>query len=94
MVYTEFRQEPNFAVTSNHGNAELTVESLPVWDLTDLYAGVDDPRIEIDMDAIRQQAIAFEAKYKGSIATNGLAATHLLAALQAYEALLAAEYLP
>ena len=94
IVFTEFRRGPTFAVTSNHWQAELTVESLPVWDLTDLYAGVDDPRIETDMDAVCQQAIAFEAKYKGSIATNDLTAAHLLAALQAYEALLAAEYLP
>lgn len=72
----------------------MTVEALPAWDLTDLYAAVDDPQLESDMDAVRRQAVAFEAKYKGSIATEDLTATHLLEALQTYEALLATEYLP
>jgi len=40
----------------------LTVEALPAWDLTDLYAAVDDPQLESDMDAVRRQAVAFEAK--------------------------------
>jgi oligoendopeptidase F len=72
----------------------LTAEALPTWDLTDLYAAVDDPKILTDMDASRQQAIDFEARYKGTIATDDLTAAHLLEALLAYEALLKAEYRP
>jgi len=72
----------------------LTTETLPTWDLTDLYAAVDDPKLLTDMDASRQQASDFEARYKGTIATHDLTAAHLLEALQSYEALLAAEYRP
>lgn len=72
----------------------MTAEALPTWDLTDLYAAVDDPKILTDMDASRQQAIDFEARYKGTIATDDLTAAHLLEALLAYEALLKAEYRP
>lgn len=46
------------------------------------------------MDASRQQAQEFEARYKGTIASADLTATHLLQALQAYESLLAAQYRP
>jgi oligoendopeptidase F len=72
----------------------LTAEALPTWDLTDLYAAVDDPKILTDMDASRQQAIDLEARYKGTLGTDDLTAAHLLEALLAYEALLKAEYRP
>jgi len=72
----------------------VTTEALPTWDLTDLYAAVDDPKIDSDMDASRQQASAFESRYKGTIACDELTAAHLLQALEAYEALLADEYRP
>lgn len=72
----------------------MTTETLPSWDLTDLYSAVDDPQIQLDMDASRQQAIDFEAQFKGTIATDELTGSHLLRALQAYENLLAAEYRP
>lgn len=72
----------------------MTTETLPSWDLTDLYSAVDDPQIQLDMDASRQQAIDFEVQFKGTIATDELTGSHLLRALQAYENLLAAEYRP
>ncbi|MDP7447842.1 MAG: M3 family oligoendopeptidase [Candidatus Latescibacteria bacterium] len=77
-----------------HRSLDLTAESLPTWDLTDLYAAVDDPQLEADMTASRQQAVDFETKYKGTIAVDDLSATHLLQALLDYESLLAAEYPP
>ena len=40
-----------------------------VWDLSDLYAGVDDPRIADDLSAARRRAEAFETTYRGKIAT-------------------------
>jgi len=40
---------------------------LPVWDLADLYAGNDDPRLKADLDRARQQAEAFEADFKGKL---------------------------
>ncbi len=72
----------------------MTSETLPCWDLSDLYAAVDDPKILADVEASQQRAIDFETQYKGTIAADSLTATHLLQALQAYEALLAADYLP
>jgi oligoendopeptidase F len=69
-------------------------ETLPTWDLADLYSGVDDPKLDADMEISKQQAVNFEQQYKGSIAVESLTATHLRAALDAYEALLCAEYKP
>ena len=68
--------------------------ALPTWDLTDLYAGVDDVQIDADIHAVTERAAAFALDYRGSIATTDLTAAHLLAALTAYEDLLGAEYRP
>ena len=38
-----------------------------VWDLTDLYAGVDDPAIETDINQANERADAFAAKYRGKL---------------------------
>ena len=69
-------------------------ETLPTWDLSDLYAAVDDPGIQADIDSATQAAVVFETRYKGTIATADLTAAHLLEALIAYEALIATEYRP
>ena len=69
-------------------------ESLPTWDLTDLYAGIDDPRLEADMAAVNQEAADFEARFRGTLAVADLDASHLRQALDAYEALLRREYRP
>jgi len=58
------------------------------WDLNDLYAGPDDPRIEADLDAALDRARAFEAAYRGKIqAVGGPSADVLLAALVEFESL-------
>jgi len=69
-------------------------ETLPTWDLSDLYDGTDDPRLEADMKAVEEQAAAFEKEYKGTISRQDLTTVHLRAALDAYETLLRAEYRP
>ncbi len=38
------------------------------WDLTDLYSGMDDPRLNADLDACDAQADALDAAYRGRIA--------------------------
>src|SRR5262245_9102520 len=38
------------------------------WDLRDLYAGLDDPAIEKDLDAAQARAAKFEKAYRGKIA--------------------------
>src|SRR5689334_602711 len=42
-------------------------ETPPVWDLSDLYSGLDDPRIQTDLQDVLQRAQAFEAQYRGKI---------------------------
>jgi oligoendopeptidase F len=41
------------------------------WNLTDLYVGVDDPRITRDLDEALRRARAFEAAYRGKIDVPG-----------------------
>jgi len=69
-------------------------ESLPTWDLSDLYTSADDPQLERDMQAVREQAEAFEQRFKTTIARTDLDASHLRQAHDAYEALLCNQYRP
>ena len=40
---------------------------LLAWDLSDLYNGIDDKQIEIDLDVYKNTAISFAKKYKGKL---------------------------
>lgn len=62
----------------------VAAEKLPTWDLSDLYTGLDDPRIDADLKGNLERAQAFEGKYKGTIANAALTASHLRAALAEY----------
>ncbi|MCS6860448.1 MAG: M3 family oligoendopeptidase [Abditibacteriales bacterium] len=64
------------------------------WDLSDLYAGVDDPKIESDVASVKKRAEEFESKYRGRIAVSDLTAATLRDALDEYEALLRDEQKP
>jgi oligoendopeptidase F len=58
------------------------------WDLSDLYAAVDDPRLTQDLQAAGKRAEAFEQTYRGRI--SGLSVNQaelLLAAVRELEAL-------
>ncbi len=58
------------------------------WDLGDLYAGVDDPQIDRDLEAALGRARAFESAYRGRIDVPGGPSPDLLAAaLQELEGL-------
>ena len=58
------------------------------WDLSDLYQGVDDPAITLDIDAALVRAQAFESTYRGKIDIPGGPSPELLqAALEETEAL-------
>ncbi|HTU17919.1 MAG TPA: M3 family oligoendopeptidase [Gemmataceae bacterium] len=58
------------------------------WDLTDLYAGVDDPAINRDLETALKRAQAFEAAYRGKIEVpGGPPADTLLAAVRELEGL-------
>lgn len=60
--------------------------NLPVWDLTDLYAGIDAPQLKADIKKAEDAAAAFESTFKGKL--DGLAQNGgLVKAVEAYEAL-------
>lgn len=59
--------------------------SLPAWDLTDLYRGVDDPRIERDLKRAERDAQAFAKRYRGKLAKLAQRPRRMLAALQEFE---------
>lgn len=64
---------------------ELTGAEQVIWDLSDLYAGGDDPAIERDLASAKTQAEAFAARYRGRVAALG--AGELAAALRETEQL-------
>ena len=41
---------------------------LPEWDLSALYAGIDDPAVKRDLDRADRYSIAFEEDFKGKLA--------------------------
>lgn len=58
-----------------------------VWDLVDLYQGQDDPRLEQDLEAVREKAQEFASSYKDKIMDEDLEAQTLLSAIQEYESI-------
>jgi oligoendopeptidase F len=56
------------------------------WDLSHLYEGPDDPRIDADLDRSLADARGFEGSYRGRVAKLG--AAELARAVDAYEKLL------
>ncbi len=65
--------------------ASLTGAEQIRWDLSDLYAAVDDPAIERDLAQADSQADAFAEQYRGRIAS--LSATEMRDLLTTYEAI-------
>jgi len=59
-----------------------------LWDLSDLYAGVDDPQIEADIARTNALADDFAATYRGKV--TSLDAEGLRAAVSAYEGIVEA----
>ena len=63
------------------------------WDLSDLYAGPDDPRIAAALDQAVKDAQAFASTYRGTIdVPGGPDPAHLLAALKDFEKILEDTY--
>src|SRR3954452_20407190 len=58
-----------------------------VWDLSDLYSGLDDPRLGTDLESIQARAEAFEQRYRGRVTDAGCTARLLREALDEYEAI-------
>jgi oligoendopeptidase F len=64
----------------------------PRWDLSDLYAATDDPKIDADVAAALAQVNALATRYRGKVAA--LDAPSLRALFVEYEALLNSAYRP
>lgn len=62
-------------------------QTLPSWDLSDLYQGVEDPKLKSDLEQAQELAVAFESRYRDQIASESLTSQTLCEAIQAYEQL-------
>ncbi|MBI5264377.1 MAG: M3 family oligoendopeptidase [Bradyrhizobium sp.] len=63
---------------------------LPEWNLSDLYAGIDAPEVTRDLQKLDSECVAFEADYKGKLATGAAAeggGKWLAEAVRRYEAI-------
>jgi oligoendopeptidase F len=58
-------------------------QTLPTWNLADLYAGPDAPEVERDLKDAGTKATAFREQYEGKLAS--LSGADFLAAILAYE---------
>lgn len=78
------------AVGALRGTQGATEPSnLPEWNLADLYPSMDSPEVRRDLKAAAEQAVAFEARWKGSLAGHASRPSEggLGEAMRAYEAL-------
>jgi oligoendopeptidase F len=50
------------------GERHDEIGALPVWDLSDLYAGIDAPEVAADIERVAADSAAFEARYSGKLA--------------------------
>ena len=41
--------------------------TLPAWDLSDLYKSIKDPQINKDLEAYKKNALSLQKKYKGKL---------------------------
>ena len=64
-----------------------TSETDVSWDLSDLFAGPDDPKIDATLAHTRERAAAFAREYQGKIDSPDLTAARLASAIREYEAL-------
>ena len=55
-----WRKKQNMTKKSN--------KEYPSWDLSDMYKGIDDPKIKKDLETVRKGNLNFAKKYKGKIA--------------------------
>ncbi|MEM7695790.1 MAG: M3 family oligoendopeptidase [Pseudomonadota bacterium] len=74
--------------TPDRVRAATRLGDLPTWDLSDFYNGPDDPALAADLKTLAADAKAFEAQWKGTLATRlSEGGAPLAEALKAYEAL-------
>ncbi|GIL40571.1 M3 family oligoendopeptidase [Roseiterribacter gracilis] len=84
MKRSDLRRETAGAPGATGGAAESPPpQSLPRWDLSDLYPGRESPSIEADLQRLAQEAASFAKQYQGKVAT--LDGNALAAAIAGYE---------
>ncbi len=60
---------------------------LPRWDLSDLYQGPDDPKIDADLESLDSRAGEFQKRYEGRLSKGLVDSNELLAAFEEYESM-------
>lgn len=71
------------------GSAKLG--TLPTWDLSDLFAGIDDPAVIATLDDSLSRATKFHERFAGKMrADGGVSAAQLASALAEYESIVEA----
>jgi len=65
---------------------DVTTETM-TWDLTALFAGIDDPAIEAHLEAVKERAQRFEQSCRGRVEKGELDAPGLRDALAEFEAI-------
>ena len=80
-ISEEFRL-PLLRDTARPGGS-APAEALPAWDLSDLYTGTDDPRLEADLAAAEAAAQSFESAHAGKV--GALSGDALAKAIATYE---------
>lgn len=81
--------DPASEAQTQNGNANNPLGTLPVWDLSDLYPGMDSDRVQSDLSESDTLATRFQAEFKGkleAIAAGPEGGDGLAAAIQQYEA--------
>ncbi|MBQ7502324.1 M3 family oligoendopeptidase [bacterium] len=71
----------------NKACAGAEKEALPSWDLSDLYASCEDPKIKEDLQSCAEQAKRFDEKWRKKFTVGTYCVRDLNKALQEYEAL-------
>ena len=73
------------ATVSEQTDESKALGDLPVWDLSDLYAGPDAPELAADLDRAAAEAKAFQGEFQNKLAA--LEGDALAAAIGRYEAI-------
>ncbi|HRO65469.1 MAG TPA: hypothetical protein PKU78_04580, partial [Candidatus Dojkabacteria bacterium] len=68
--------------------SELNLAKGVVWDLGNLYKGIDDPRITQDLKEIDIKSNQFEKNYRGKISEGKLTPLELKESIILYEDIL------
>jgi oligoendopeptidase F len=71
-----------------------TIAAPPTWDLSDLFASREDPKLERTLAVQKERSGAFAAKYRARIKSGALSPTEFAEAIRDYESIVQAAELP